>query len=239
MLIPRRGLLAAPALAAISLSIGASAQTTALALTCDTAAAPAIRRAAVAFTARTGVRIRVHPTAPGLVLPQLEREIQNDILVTQPALLEQAERASLVQPGGRTGSWRNRLVVAAARSPAGPDGSFAVPAPSPASDIDGPAILQRLSVPQAYALGVIDTAAVAWLLTRGAARQGLLHQSEVTADDRLHATAPVPDDAWPPILYAATVTRLARRPNPEAFVAFLGSAEGKTALIAAGLEAVT
>ncbi len=52
-------------------------------------------------------------------------------------------------------------------------------------------------------------------------------------------SAPVPDEAWPPILYAATVTRLARRPDPEAFVAFLGSAEGKTALTAAGLEAVT
>jgi molybdate transport system substrate-binding protein len=159
--------------------------------------------------------------------------------VTRPETLDQAEREGLVQAGGRTGPWRNRLVVAAARQPAGPDGSFAAPDPSPGSDIDGPAILQRLGIPPASAIGAIDTDAVAWLLTNGAARQGLLHQSDVSADDRLRATAPVPDSVWPPILYAATVTRLARRPDPGAFVAFLGSVEGKAALTFAGLEVVT
>ena len=67
---------------------------------------------------------------------------------------------------------------------------------------------------------MIDTDAVAWLLTNGGARQGLLHQTEVNADDRLHALAPVPDDAWPPILYAATVTKLARRGDPAGFRRF-------------------
>ncbi len=234
MRMSRRGLMTAAPLVAISTA--ALADTTDLALTCDLAAAPAVIRAAAAFYARTGVRVRVHATAPGLVLPQMEREIQNDILVTTPDRLDTAEREGLVQPGGRTGPWRNRLMVAAARTPAGPDGSFAAPDPSPGSDIDGPAIAQRLGL--TVTLGVIDTGTVAWLLGNGAARQGLLHQTEVAANESLKATAPVPDSAWPPILYAATVTRLARRPDPGAFVAFLGSVEGVAALRDGGLETV-
>jgi ABC-type molybdate transport system substrate-binding protein len=86
---------------------------------------------------------------------------------------------------------------------------------------------------------VIDTAAVAWTLTTGGARQGLLHQTEVTADERLRAVALVPDSVWPPILYAATVTKLAYRGDPAAFVRFLDSAEGQAVLQAAGLEPVS
>jgi ABC-type molybdate transport system substrate-binding protein len=37
----------------------------------------------------------------------------------------------------------------------------------------------------------------------------------------------VPDEAWPPIVYAATVTKLAYRGDPAAFVAFLGGPEGQ------------
>ena len=153
--------------------------------------------------------------------------------------IDQAEQAGLVAPGARAGPWRNRLVTAAANDPAGPEGSFAVPDPSPASDIDGAAILQRLGAAPAKVLGVLDTGAVAWMLTNGGARQGLLHQTEVAADERLRAVAPVPDDAWPPILYAAVVTKLARRGDPAAFVAFLGSPEGLAVLRSAGLETAT
>jgi molybdate transport system substrate-binding protein len=119
-------------------SIGA---TTDLAVSCDTAVAAAVRAAGSAFRARTGVRVRVFPTAPGLLLPQIERQIQNDIIVTQIGTIEQAEKAGLVQPGGRVGPWRNRLVIASAMEPAGPDGSFAVPDPSPASGIDGALVI--------------------------------------------------------------------------------------------------
>jgi molybdate transport system substrate-binding protein len=226
------------ALAATVLTSGATfgATTTDLAVTCDAAAAPAVSAAGLAYRAKTGVRVRVFPTAPGLVLPQLEREIQNDIIVTQVAVIDQAEKAGLVTPGGRIGPWRNRLVTAAAREPAGPEGSFVVPDPSPASDIDGAAVLQRIGVVSVKVLGVIDTGAVAWTLTNGGARLGLLHQTEVVADDRLRAVSPVPDDAWPPVLYAATVTRLARRGDPAAFVAFLGSSDGQAVLRSAGLE---
>ncbi len=181
-----------------------------------------------------GVRVRVFPTAPGLILPQLERQIQNDIIVTQVSTIDRAEQEGLVTPGGRVGPWRNRLVIATAGD--GEADTFAVPDPSTGSDIDGTAILHRLGTTTGKVLGVINTDAVAWTLTTGGARQGLLHQTEVTADDRLRALVPVPDEAWPPILYAATVTKLAYRGDPAAFVAFLGSAEGQAVMHAAGLE---
>jgi molybdate transport system substrate-binding protein len=215
------------------------ATTADLAVSCDAAAGPAVAAAGTAYRTRSGVRIRVFPTSPALILPQLQREIQNDIIVTQIATLDQAEKAGLIAPGGRAGPWRNRLVTATATDPAGPEDSFAVPDPTSASDIDGGAILQRLGGAPAKVLGVLNTGAVAWMLTNGGARQGLLHQTEVTADQRLRVVAPVPDDAWPPILYAAVVTKLARRGDPAAFIAFLASPEGLAVMRSAGLEATT
>jgi molybdate transport system substrate-binding protein len=89
------------------------ATTSDLAVTCDAAVAPAVSAAGAVYRAKSGVRVRVFPTAPGLVLPQLEREIQNDIIFTQLAVIDRAEREGLVTPGGRVGPWRNRLVTAA------------------------------------------------------------------------------------------------------------------------------
>jgi molybdate transport system substrate-binding protein len=242
MAFPRRGLFAAVragllmAVSPVGRALGETATetTTDLAVTCDAAASPAVIAAGLAYRQRAGVRVRVFPTAPGLVLPQLERQIQNDIIVTQVSTIDQAEQQGLVAPGGRVGPWRNRLVIATAGG--GEADTFVVPDPTPASDIDGIAILHRLGTTTGKVLGVIDTGAVAWTLVTGGARQGLLHQSEVSADDRLRALAAVPDEAWPPIVYAATVTKLAYRGDPAAFIAFLGGAEGQAVMHAAGLE---
>ena len=117
--------------------------------------------------------------------------------------------------------------------------SAAVTDPSPASDIDGPALLARLAIKPARTLGAVDTDEVAFLLTTGAAQAGLLHMTDVRADPRLAAVRPVPAEAQLPPLYAAAVTRLARRPNPEDFVAFLTTREAGDILVAAGLEAIT
>jgi molybdate transport system substrate-binding protein len=241
MLFARRKLFSRLAFAAAVLTPGVALadSTTDLAVSCDTAAAPAVIAAGKAYRARDGVRVRVFPTAPGLLLPQIEREIQNDIIIAQLATIEQAEKAGLLVPGGRAGPWRNRLVTAEAKQPAGPEGAFAAPDPSPGSDIDGVAILGRLGAPPAKVLGVLDTAAVAWMLANGEARQGLLHQTEVVADNRLRAVSAVPDDVWPPIRYAATVTKLARRGDPAAFINFLASPEGLAVLRAAGLETIS
>lgn len=238
MHVSRRWLLAAAPVMALA-ATAAAADTTDLAVSCDLAAVPAVAGAARAFRARSGIRVRIFPTPGGLLIPQLQRDIQNDIVVTRPALLDRAEQAGLVAPGGRTALWRNRLVVAEPAQPTGAANTFAVPDPTPAADFDGAEVLHRMGSPPVQIVGVIDTEAVAWMLRHGGARQGLLHQTEVTADARLRTVAPVPDSAWPPILYTATVTRLASRPDPGAFTAFLGSADGMAAFRSAGLERVT
>ena len=216
----------------------ADATTTDLAVTCDAAAASAVRAAGTAFRARSGIRVRVFATAPSLVLPQLERAIQNDIIVTQLGTIDRAEKAGLVAPGGRVGIWRNRLMTAVANPQTGPEGSFVVPDATPASDFDGIEVLRRLGSAPASVVGVINSGAVAWSLANGDARTGVLHRTEIVADNRLQAVAAVPDEAWPPIVYAATVTTLARRGNPALFVAFLGGAEGQSVMRGAGLEVV-
>ncbi len=180
----------------------------------------------------------VFPTGPGLILPQLVRDIQNDIVVTQTAILEQAAQAGVIASAVRA-QWRNPLVIAGLHGTATIDGTFAATDPSPASNIDGPALLTRLGIKPTRIVGAVDTDEVAFLLTTGAAQVGLLHMTDVRADERLAVIRPVPPEVQPPFLYAASVTRLARRPNPEGFVAFLAAKEATDMLAAAGLEAAS
>jgi hypothetical protein len=48
----------------------------------------------------------IFATGPGLILPQLVRDIQNDIVVTQTAILEQAAQAGIIAAPVRA-QWRN------------------------------------------------------------------------------------------------------------------------------------
>jgi molybdate transport system substrate-binding protein len=232
MTIGRRAL---PLLALAAATASARADTVDLAVTCDTTLAPALRKVAAAYKARAGVRVFVFATGPGLILPQLVREIQNDIVITQTTILDQAVQAGVVASAVRA-QWRNPLVIAGIAGAAPNDATFAAPDPSPASDIDGPALLARLHINAKRTLGAVDTDEVAFLLTTGAAQTGLLHMTDVRTDERLAVIRQVPAEAQPPLLYAASVTRLAGRSNPEGFVAFLGAQEATTILTAAGLE---
>jgi molybdate transport system substrate-binding protein len=235
--IGRRSLLAG--FPAVALTVGAAsarAATAGLAVTCDTTLAPALRELGAAYRARSGVPVFVFPTGPGLILPQLLRDIQNDIVVTQVAILDQATQAGVIAPTPRGRTWHNPLVVAGVRGTSATDRTFAVCDPSPASDIDGAALLARLGLQPARVLGAVDTDEVAFLLTTGAAEAGLLHVTDVRADQRLAVIRPVPADISAPIVYAASVTRLARRPDPQGFIAFLGTPEADRLLRQSGLE---
>src|SRR3954471_9586052 len=116
MTIRRRAL---PLLALAALGTPALADTIDLALNCDTTLAPTLRKVAAAYKARSGVRVFVFPTGPGLILPQLVRDIQNDIVVTRTTVLEQAARAGVVASAAAA-QWRNRMVIA------GPQGAAAI-----------------------------------------------------------------------------------------------------------------
>jgi molybdate transport system substrate-binding protein len=208
--------------------------TTDLAVSCDNPAVPALGRAARAYRRQSGVRVRIFPTAADLLLPQLQRDIQNDIVLTRVETIDAAEKLGIVKPGGRVGPWRNRLVLAETAS--GDDGRYAVPDPTPASEFDGAAVLKAMNVTPGKIVGVLDSDAVVWSLLHGQASRGLVFQSDLAAYPALRAVAPVPDSAAPAMVYAATMTTLAYRINPEAFVRFLGSPAGMAELKAGGLE---
>ena len=210
-----------------------------LVLSCDAALGPAVRRAARLFRARAGVQVRVFPTGPGLLVPQLARAVQNDLLMTRRSIMETASAAGLLA-GPARGAWRNPLVLAARRG-AGPGaltGRLAVADPTPLSDMDGPGIAARLGLAPATLIGVIDTGTVRALLERGEAEAGLLHASDVAGHADLDIVEIVPEATAPALTYMIAVTILARRPRPEAFVDFLISSEGSAVLTTSGLERV-
>ena len=240
--IGRRSLILGLSVAAVSGVAGqARADTTDLAVACDTTLAPALQAVGAAYRARTGVRINVFATGPGLVLPLLLREIQNDIVVTQGITLEQAAKAGVIAQGAQAGPWRDRLVIAGLRGGPSllPDAPVAASDPSPASDLDGPAVLARMGLRHAAMLGAIDCDGVAFLVTTGAAPAGLLHMTDVRADPRLVVLRPVPDDVHPPIVFGAAVTTLSSRPNPAGLIAFLAGRETTALLLDNGLEMPT
>ena len=108
----RRIMLTASALIPLAMASEAKADTTDLAVICDLSLGVPLRSAGAAFRASTGVRIHVFPTAPGLITPQLSREVQIDIVVAQSDVLDQATQAGLLTTSPRTGTWSNALVVA-------------------------------------------------------------------------------------------------------------------------------
>jgi molybdate transport system substrate-binding protein len=230
-----QALLALPVFAARE----AEAATTDIVLTCDTTLGPSMRVAAALYRQQMGVQVCVFPTGPGLVLPQLLRGIQNDVVFTQRSIGMEAMGAGLIGVGALQGDWRNRLVIAVPQGagPAAPKGRIAVSDPTPAGDMDGPAIVEALNLGQIAILGVIDTDEVAFLLARGEVDAGLLHTTDIHASADLEVVQTVPESVAPPIDYTVAVTTLSRRPNPQAFVDFLLSPPGQAALEAQGLEA--
>jgi len=123
-----------------------------------------------AYTAQTSSRIFVFSTGPGLILPQLERNIQNDILVTQTSVIEQATQQGLIADVSAA-SWRNPLAIAALRGGSALDQTLAVTDPTQASDVDGPAVLIKLGLKPRRVLGAVDSDEVAFLIPTDLRRQ--------------------------------------------------------------------
>ena len=207
------------------------AATTDLVVHCDTTLGPALEAIGDAYAARIGVRLRVFPTSPGLIVPQLRRQVQNDIVVTGLDGLEAARTLMLDGPRPR---WRNRLVVAAGR--AGGPGAFAVPDLPIGPGIDGAALLARAGIRPGPIQGVPDTEAAALLIGSGAAAAGLVLATDIRAHAGLTIAQPIADDLYPAILYGACVTTLTRRGDPHAFLAFLASPQAAALLAGHGLE---
>ena len=212
-----------------------------VAISCDATLRPAVRRVGALFTARTRAPVHLFSAAPPLMLAQIERETQTDLLITLTQALDEGARRGLLMPGMRVDGWRNGLVIAA-RQGSGTDlakllgaGRFAVTDPTIAATFDGAAVLARMGLSPPM-LGAANTGEVAFLLTSGAARLGLLQRTDVVADPALIGVAAVPDAAYAPIIYGAAAAVTSYSPNTRAFLDFLRTPRAREQLRAAGLD---
>ena len=96
--------------------------------------------------------------------------------------------------------------------------------------------MARLGIDPARVVSAIDTTEVTFLLTTGGARKGVLRLTDVRADPRLRVVRTVAEPA--PARCAAAIAKGARRPNPAAFISFLGTEPARRLLATAGLEIV-
>ena len=223
---------------------------------CDSTLVPAMRDLGRLFTARTRAPVFVFTAPPTLMLAQIDRETQNDVLVTTDAAMQEGIRQKLIRGETRAGAWRNSLAIAGradqTKSPVAADaaaikalldsGRFAASDPTGPFTLDGPAVLDRLGLSpllEGRMLGAPDTTQAAFLVTSGAARLGLLHLTDIRADGRLAVAATVPERAYAPIVYTAAVSVVALSPNSQAFVTFLSDPEAAKCWQADGLEVVS
>jgi ABC-type molybdate transport system substrate-binding protein len=226
-------------------------------LFCDPALRGPMRRLGGVFRDRTGVPVRLL-CAPGrLMAAQLTRNERDDIFISLLPVMQQLAASNLVDLQPFAGSWRNRLVIAckpANRTGAAPppqphaapdrlaallaDGKFGVPDPSLNAVVDSPALIRRLGLERVLAgriVGEVDTGGVAWLLAQDRIALGLVLATEAREGGFLTAIA-IPDDAYPPVRYAAAFSKHVLSRNAEAFMRFLATMEARASLAECGLE---
>ncbi len=220
---------------------------------CDPALRGAIEDAGRAFTARTGARANVFCAAPWMMLAQIERVTQNDVLISGTAVLDDAATRGLIKPETRLPLGRNGLVLAAriggASTPrtradaiqaligAGP---LAIPDATSLTTIDAAGALARIGMSAPYGfktLGAADEADVAFLVAGGVALLGLLSTTAARADARLTEAAILPESV--PAAYEAAVSVITRSPNATRFLDFLRTKEARARLGEAGLAGLS
>jgi ABC-type molybdate transport system substrate-binding protein len=180
------------------------------------------------------------------MVAQIIRHTRNDVLFTLNTSMDDAVAAGLVVPASRRGGFTNHLVLAARTGSVTPPGQpglqtllakarVAVTDNTPASDLDGRALLtaNRLMAPNIQ--GAANTGDVSYLVTTGAADIGLMYLTDVQADPRLAVLASL---TAPPALtgYAAAVNAKAFSPNAQALINLMQSPNGIARLNAAGVK---
>ena len=220
---------------------------------CDPTLGPAMRSLDRISRVQAGAPLSVLSAPAMLMLAQLQRHTRNDVLLTLSGAIDLAVQLRLVRPETRIDGLANQLVLAglardavSARNKAGLQGMLAgariaVTDDTVASGLDGRAILDNNGLTQAAGnrvVGAANTADVAFLITTGAADIGLVYLTDVRADTRLIALAPLAAD---PALtnYAAAVNMKAVSPNAQAVLNVMRSTEGEAVLRATGLEIVS
>jgi molybdate transport system substrate-binding protein len=210
-------------------------------LFCDPPLAPALRKLDPISRRQAGAPVAVLSAPAAAMLAQIQRHTRNDVLFTLSTAMDQAEQWQLVVPATRIDGFSNPLVLARmAGRPAIPlaSATLALTDNTPASGLDGRLVLAANGLAAKRLLGAANTGDVAFLVTTGAADYGLLYATDAAADPRLTIFAPLTAD---PALtrYSGAVNAKAVSPNAAALLTLMQGPEGRAALRAAGLAAVS
>jgi ABC-type molybdate transport system substrate-binding protein len=229
---------------------------------CDPTLRDVLHRLGAAFLRDGGAPLRLICAPAAIIAAQIARSERNDVVMTLEPVVQRMVASQLVDAEAGVGVWRNRVTVAGAATPADPpagpavaaavrpsldrlptllgDGRLGAPDPTSNAVFDTPALLRRLGLEAALAgrvVGEADTGGVAFLLRRGTVRLGLVLRTDARAGG-LAERLDVPDDAYPPIRYAAARNRHAMSRNTERFLAFLAAQPARDGLAQDGLEIV-
>jgi molybdate transport system substrate-binding protein len=244
----------APVIALLLLSLPAHAQFVVapdVVVYCEPTLRPVVAEIAKAWRRESGVPVRLFAAPTAAILEQIGHRARADLIIGEgEAAGAAAAERHIIKPETRRPLWRNRLVVAA-RGEAAP----LVPADlatqlgaAPVAIVDPPvgsagvnsrAALAALGLwpkLERHAVGVIDTADAAFLLTHGTVSFAVLYASDVAASPGFNIAAPLPDAAYPPVLYWMVETQNQLSPETAAFATFLRETPAQQAARAAGLE---
>lgn len=220
---------------------------------CEPTLALAIRAAGLLFAATaSGGPVAVLTAPASLLLAQIGQNPADDLLIVPRSSMDEAARRGFIDPATRIDHWRNRLVMAVSKNDAASAGAIppaqlfatgrlAATDATPASTLDGMAVLGRLGLAEKFAgrlQGAANTADVAFMVRSGAVRFGLVLMTDVRADPDL-AVAWAPDATLaPPVVYAAALNARKHSRNARPFLGFLQTPSAAEQLRQLGLEPV-
>ncbi len=236
---PRRRLLAAAGLVAATPTIArAEWLRNEIVVYCDPALRPVLTAIAARLNQQQGLTLRVFCAPPGQMLGLLAHGTQDDVLITLAPFMRQGEQSGLVAHGRPL--WKNQLVFAsrgengvaqsfdaAAFTALIGAGKLAVPDPTPAACVDGPAVLQHLGLAEKLAgqvQGTATTGDALDMVRQGTAALALCHVSEVAAGPDVRAAVLVPEQAYDPIIHEVALSQKAWSRNQDKLLAYLAGA---------------
>jgi molybdate transport system substrate-binding protein len=252
---PMRAGWVAPVIALLLLSLPAHAQFVVapdVVVYCEPTLRPVVAEIAKAWRRESDVPVRLFASPTAAILEQVGHRARADLIIGEgEAAGAAAAERHIIKPETRAPLWRNRLVVAA-RGKATPLAAAADLATqldvAPVAIVDPPvgsagansrAALAALGLwpkLEPHAVGVVDTADAAFLLTHGTVTFAVVYASDVATSPGFNIAAPLPDAAYPPVLYWMAETQNQLSPETAAFATFLRAAPAQQAARAAGLE---
>lgn len=208
---------------------------------CDPPLRAAMIRFGRHFTAATRVPVNVFCAPPPLMLAQIERRNQNDILITLAPFMDEAARRHLVAGGTFLPMGVNAYVFATREADqativAGgklPFASLVVPDRTAGTTLDAQAVLGGSLPPDIAVIGAVDTEQAAAIVRHGAAEAALVYRTEAQPGSGLRVAGILPGR---PPSYEAAVTAVSRSPRVDTFITYLRSPEARDALRSTGLD---